>query len=97
MKSTQEFSNRANRYIKLEDAISNEGKSPTKNKALMEDPAEAANGSDKPNGNGKGNRNGNDKNGGKRPHNEPSTSENKRAKGNSYEPRFTKYTALVES
>ena len=95
VKTTQEFLDRADRYIKLEDAIASEGKTPNKDKGT-EDPAKAANGS-KPNGNGKGNGNGNGKNGGKRPHNEPSTSENKRTKGNCYEPRFTNYTALVES
>ena len=85
----------ADRYIKLEDAIANEGKSPNKDKGPKE-PTKAANGS-KPNGNGKGNRNGNGKNGGKQPSNEPSTSESKRPKGNRYEPKFNNYTALVES
>ena len=88
---------RADRYIKLEDAIANEGKSPTKDKGPKEEPAKAANGSEKPNGNSKGNGNGNGRNGGKRASNEPSASENKRPKGNKYEPRFTNYTALVES
>ena len=94
VRSTQEFLDRADRYIKLEDAIANEGKSPTKDKGPKEEPT---NGSEKPNGNGKGNRNGNGRNGGKWANNEPSASESKRPKGNRYEPRFTNYTALVES
>ena len=93
VRTTQEFLDRADRYIKLEEAIADDGKPSGKDKKAAE-PAKAANGS-KPSGNGNGN--GNGKNGGKRPHNEPSTSENKRAKGNRYEPRFTNYTALVES
>ena len=97
VRTTQEFLDRADRYIKLEEAIADDGKPSGKDKKAAE-PAKVANGS-KPNGNGKGNGNGNSngKNGGKRPHNEPSTSDNKRAKGNRYEPRFTNYTALVES
>ena len=93
MKSTQEFLDRADRYIKLEEAIANEGKSPAGDKGPKEDPAKATNMLDKPNGKGKNN----GKNGGKRANNEPSTSENKHPKGNRYEPRFTNYTTLVES
>ena len=75
VKTTQEFLDRADRYIKLEDAIASEGKTPNKDKGT-EDPAKVANGS-KPNGNDKGNENGNGRNGGKRASNEPSASKNK--------------------
>ena len=94
--ATQEFLDQADRSIKLEDAIANEGKSLAKDKGFKEEPAKAANGS-MPNGNSKGNGNGSGKNGGKRANGEPSTSESKCPKGNRYELRFTNHTALVES
>ncbi|XP_062100893.1 uncharacterized protein LOC133806821 [Humulus lupulus] len=93
VKSTQEFMDRANQYIKLEEAIANEGKSPADDQGPKEDPNKAANGSGKPNGNDKNN----GKNGGKRVNHEPPTSENKRPKSNRYETRFTNYTTLVDS
>ena len=77
--------------------IANEGKSPTKDKGPKEEPTKAVNGSEKPNGNSNGKGHGNGRNGGKWASNEPSAFDNKRPKGNRYEPRFTNYTALVES
>ncbi|XP_062100762.1 uncharacterized protein LOC133806682 [Humulus lupulus] len=55
VKSTQELLDRADRYIKLEEAIANDGKSPAKDKGQKEDPVKSSNGSDKPNGNSKSN------------------------------------------
>ncbi|XP_062100469.1 uncharacterized protein LOC133806375 [Humulus lupulus] len=55
VKSTQEFLDRADTYIKLEEAIANEGKSPADDQGQKEDPSKFASGSGKPNGNGKNN------------------------------------------
>ncbi|XP_062089433.1 uncharacterized protein LOC133795966 [Humulus lupulus] len=93
VKCTQEFLDRADRYIKLKEAIANEGKSPTNDQGKKEDPTKAANGLEKTNSNGKNN----GKNGGKRVNHKLTMSDNKCLKQNRYEPRFTNYTALVDS
>ncbi|XP_062080762.1 uncharacterized protein LOC133785553 [Humulus lupulus] len=53
VKSTQEFLDRADRYINLEEAIANEGKSPTDDQGPKEDPTKATNGFGRTNGNEK--------------------------------------------
>ncbi|XP_062118655.1 ribulose bisphosphate carboxylase large chain-like [Humulus lupulus] len=79
VKSTQEFLDRADKYIKLEEAITNEGQSPNANQYKKEESTKAVSGSSEPNNN---NGNNNNKKGGKRANIEQTTFDNKRPKKN---------------
>ncbi|XP_062089487.1 uncharacterized protein LOC133796021 [Humulus lupulus] len=84
VKSTQEFLDQSDKYIKLEETIANEGKSPKADQGNKEDSTKAPNGSSKPNSNGKSR----SKNGGKGANTKPTTSDSKRPKQNRYKLRM---------
>ena len=88
MKTTQKFLDRADKYIKLEDTIANEGKPTPDSKKNQEKTSNRAseNGAN-------GSKNGN-KNNGKRSHADVSISDNKRPKSNRYESTFINYIHL---
>ncbi|XP_062094068.1 uncharacterized protein LOC133800112 [Humulus lupulus] len=94
VKNTPEFLDRADKYIKLEEAIANDGKSPKADQGKTEESTKAASGPSKPNNN---NNNNNNKNGEKWKFFEEMTSNNKHPKENMYKLRFTNHRTLVDS
>ena len=87
VKTTQEFLDRADKYIKLEEALGNEGKS---------SPDSKKNDSKKDNNSNKKWASSSKENKNKRPQ-ESTSNDNKRPKYLKYEPKFTNYTALVST